>query len=50
MKRLFYWIVIAILLIGCCGQATPVKRADPPKAAKQREFQGSYIVDYKKNP
>lgn len=50
MKRLFCKIVIAALLIGCCGEATPVRRVDPPKAAEPREFQGSTIVDCKKNP
>jgi PBP1b-binding outer membrane lipoprotein LpoB len=50
LKQLFYKIVIAALLAGCCGEATPVRRVDPPKAAEQREFQGSNIVDCKKIP
>ncbi|WP_155306245.1 hypothetical protein [Desulfosarcina widdelii] len=50
MKRLFCKIVIAALLFGCCGEATPVRRVDPPKVAEPREFQGSTIVDCKKIP
>ena len=50
MKRFFFKIVIAVLLIGCCGEITPVRRVDPPKAAEPREFQGSTIVDCRENP